>query len=108
MTEFIPDEYIAPRVKVVLKPGDVVRIDVTLADPDTGKARIWSRFACVLAAGTTSITAVNLKLHPTDKDLRVVSLVRDRVYRIHPSRWPDSVAAMRMKMIHKGVVKLDT
>ena len=106
MTEFIPDEYIAPRVKVVLKLGDVVRIDVTLTDPDTGKERIWSRFACVLAVGITIITAVNLKLHPTDKDFRGVSLVKDRVYRIHPSRWPDSVAAMRM--IHKGIVKLDT
>lgn len=108
MTDYIPDEHIPAGKGHILKPGDVVRIDVQLTDRETGRPRIWSRYACVLTAGRNRIATINLKLNPEERDTRTVELSRDHVYRIDPSRWPAGVVAMRIKLIHKGVLKLGT
>jgi hypothetical protein len=100
-----------------LKPGDVVRVDVTLMDRETGRDRLWQRFACVVKRGRFGLKVVNLKLDPQPKDFRLIALnggvavvarerQREKVYKIPADKWPQGVVAMRMKLIMTKVVTL--
>lgn len=98
-----------------LKVGDVVQISVQLKDrEDPTKTFWWKRFACVTDVSARFwFEALNLKLQiDLDKDLRKVDLrdgvnVRPQVVELlEESEIPQGPAAMRMKYIHLGLIKL--
>lgn len=109
MTDTIPP---VPILKIEdarqLSVGDVVRVDVTMKDRDTGKPYIWSRFACVThVISRRAVEVLNLKLKPTtEKDTRIVRVGNEGIYRYAESKWPDGIVAIRMKLIHTGWIKL--
>ncbi len=102
-----------------LKVGDVVQIAVQLLDRDTQKPFWWKRFAVVMSIprrlGRPShrFQALTLKMHPDlDADLREVEFgtdanARPQVVTKLPEPWPQGVAAMHMKLLAQGIIKLE-
>jgi hypothetical protein len=95
-----------------LKLGDVVQIAVQLRD-DYGKLFWWKRFAVVVTLPKRSgdhFYALNLKLHPTQDDVREVDFDTDggrpQVVTKLEEPWPQGVAAMHMKLVAQGVIKI--
>jgi len=92
-----------------LQPGDVVTIAVRLKDKVTRESYWWRRFAVVQdVLGPGYFTAVTCKLHPTEKDMRMVNLQagHEVVVKLEPHQWPQGVVASRMKLLMTGVVNL--
>ena len=96
-----------------LKVGDVVEIAVMLQDKTTGQSFWWKRFAVdTRLVGKRILEALTLKMHPDmDKDLRMVSYALDdkerpQVVTRLREPWPQGVAAMHMKLLAQGVIRI--
>ncbi len=110
-----------------LKPGDVVQIAVKLKDKITGDDYWWRRFAVVTSVSAlrrfsaapngpkgTIFEALTLKMHPVvdrnadRSDHRLIDLTEANqvVTFLPPERHPQGVAAMRLKALTMGWVKL--
>lgn len=101
-----------------IRVGDVVQVAVQLVGSD-GKSYWWKRFAVVTdLIGRWSFEALNLKMHPNRdpsdflSDCRMIFLKhnnKDRPQVVTKLRepWPQGVAAMYMKYLAKGWIKLE-
>lgn len=94
-----------------LKAGDVVMVAVQLSDKVTGAPFWWKRFAVIyrtprrVQAWAQMLT---LKLHiDMNKDLREVDFEKDVVTRVEEHAMPQGVAAMFMKHVSTGTIKVD-
>jgi hypothetical protein len=100
----------------LLTPGTVVQIAVQLRDKQDGSLFWWRRFACVLPhtwGGGQMIRrhkfmALTLKMRPTNLDIREIDLRTDKqvVVIVPDEKLPQGVIAMRMKLIHQGLIQL--
>lgn len=99
-----------------LQVGDVLLVAVQLTDKVTGQPFWWRRFTTVLQlpeerrwGWDTHLTLVSLKMHiDPDKDIREVDLRQENqvVTWIPPDQVPAGVAAMLMKHLALGTIKL--
>lgn len=100
-----------------IKVGDVLLVSKQLTDKTTGQPYWWKTFRVVVSVmpvrrGGDGCFAdlLILKMHPDlDKDLRTIDFTEEGlvVQELPEDQHPQGVIAMRMKMIHKGIVKLE-
>ncbi len=91
-----------------LKLGDVLLVAVELTDKVTGAPFWWRRFCTVMAVSNARwATLMTLKLHiDPDKDVREVDFSKDVVTPVHEYQMPQGVAAIFMKHVTKGLIKV--
>jgi len=95
-----------------LAVGDVVQIATQLIGKQDGQPFWWRRFACVTDVLPHWFEALTLKLQVDEKDRRNYELRADSpnsqqvVYLLTEDEIPQGVAAMKMKQIHLGNIKL--
>jgi len=93
-----------------LKAGDVVAVAQLLTPRDGGNDYWWRTFRVVTKVHSSRFAALLiLKLHPDmDKDLRLVDFGENpskMVITQLPEPFPQGVAALYMKALHKGWFK---
>lgn len=93
-----------------LVPGDVLYVN-KLVQPRGREEYWWRAFWIVKSVGRSYVEAMVLKMHPDpDKDHRLIDFSdpaqRQVIQYLHPHDYPQGVAAMRIKHISLGTIKL--
>ena len=87
-------------------PGTIVMVSVELTDRTTGAPFWWRRFAAVDSVVNIRFARlVTMKLHhDPDKDVRDVDFTKDVVVPVLEHQMPPGIAAIHVKMLHKGLI----